>query len=303
MRYNPFRNIGLKLLAIALAVVLWLTIAGEHVVERSLRVPLEFRNVPQALEIVGATPDTVDVRVRGSSALLSRVQPGEIVAVLDLANARPGPRLFAIRTDEIRAPFGIEIAQVSPATLPLQLEKSSQRSVPVVPMTQGDPAPGYVVTRKTAQPSTVTIAGPETHVRQVSEATTEPVSVAGATGRVRDTVNIGVIDSSVRLAEPQTATVTVDIAPAPVDRQLAGVAVAVRNLARGRKARVAPKVVRVSIRGPRDEIDAVKTDAVKAFVDLAGLGAGRYNLRVQLDPSEAYGVTALDPAVVSVTIR
>lgn len=303
MRYHPFRNIGLKILAIALAVVLWLTIAGEHVVERSLRVPLEFRNVPQALEIVGATPDTVDVRVRGSSALLSRVQPGEIVAVLDLANARPGPRLFAIRADEVRAPFGIEIAQVAPATLPLELEKSSQRSVPVVPMTQGDPAPGYVVTRKTTQPSTVTIAGPETRVRQVSEATTEPVSVEGATGRVRDTVNIGVIDSSVRLAEPQTATVTVDIAPAPVDRQLSGVAVGVRNLARGRKAQVAPNVVRVSIRGPRDQINAVKADAVKAFVDLAGLATGRYNLRVQLDPSEAYGVTALDPAVVSVTIR
>jgi len=85
MRYNPFRNIGLKLLALALAILLWLTVAGEHVVERSLRVPLEFRNVPDALEIVGNAPDTVDVRLRGSSALLSRVQPGEIVAVLDLA--------------------------------------------------------------------------------------------------------------------------------------------------------------------------------------------------------------------------
>jgi YbbR domain-containing protein len=303
MRYHPFRNIGLKVLAIALAVVLWLTIAGEHVVERSIRVPLEFRNVPQALEIVGATPDTVDVRVRGSSALLSRVQPGEIVAVLDLATARPGPRLFAVRADEVRAPFGIEVAQVLPATLSLDLEKSARRSVPVIPMTQGDPAPGYVVTRKTVQPATVTIVGPETRVRQVSEATTEPVSVEGATGRVRDTVNIGVIDSSVRLAEPQSASVAVDIAPAPIDRQLSGIVVKVRNLAGGRKAQVTPASVRVTIRGPRDGINTVNADAINAFVDLAALGTGRYNLRVQVDPSETYGVTAIDPAVVSVTIR
>jgi hypothetical protein len=34
------------------------------IVERSLRVPLEFRNIPEALEIVGNPPDTVDVRLR-----------------------------------------------------------------------------------------------------------------------------------------------------------------------------------------------------------------------------------------------
>src|SRR5512138_629976 len=99
MAYHPFRHLGLKVLAIALAVLLWLTVAGEHVVERSVRVPLEFRNIPQQLEIVGDPPSSVDVRLRGSSALLSRLEPGEIVAVLDLSAARPGSRLFHLRND------------------------------------------------------------------------------------------------------------------------------------------------------------------------------------------------------------
>jgi hypothetical protein len=38
-------------------------------------------------------------------------------------------------------------------------------------------------------------------------------------------------------------------------------------------------------------------------VDLAGLGAGRYNLRVQVDPAGHFGVVAIDPAVVSVTVK
>ena len=303
MRYHPFRNLGLKVLAIALATVLWLTVAGEHVVERTLRVPLEFRNVPQALEIVGTTPDTVDVRVRGSSALLSRVQPGEIVAVLDLSAARPGPRIFAIRNDEVRAPFGIEIAQIVPATLSLDLQKSSRRTVPVIPATQGDPAPGFVVGDVSAEPPTVDIIGPESRVRQIAQATTEPVSVAGAQSRVRDVVNIGVIDSSVRLAQPQNATVIVDVVPAPMERQITDVPVRVRNLATGRQADVVPAVVRVRIRGDREQVGDARSSAATAFVDLAGLGIGRYNLRVQVDPSSAYGVTAIDPAVVVVTIR
>ncbi|HEY2433829.1 MAG TPA: CdaR family protein [Vicinamibacterales bacterium] len=303
MRYHPFHNLGLKVLALALSVLLWLTVAGEHLVERSLRVPLEFRNVPEALEIVGNTPDTVDVRLRGSSALLSRMQPGEIVAVLDLAGARSGSRLFHIRADEVRAPFGVEVAQVIPSTLALDLEKSARRRVPVVAATEGDPAPGYVIGRVNSEPATVEIVGPETRVRQVAEATTEPVPVKDAKARVLDAVAIGVVDTSVRLVQPQNAQVTVEVWPAPVERQVEAVPVRYRGLAAGLAAQVAPKFVRVSIRGAQAALDTLQPDGVVAYVDLAGLGAGRYNLRVQVDPAERFGVVAIDPSVLSVTVK
>ena len=303
MRYHPFRHLGLKILAMALASLLWLTVAGEHVVERSLRVPLEFRNIPEALEIVGNTPDTVDVRLRGSSAVLSRVQSGEIVAVLDMSSARSGSRLFHIRSDEVRAPFGVEVSQVVPATLALELERSARRNVPVAPVVDGDPAPGFVVGKISADPATVEIVGPESHVRQVAEATTEPVSVKDARSRVRDNVTIGIVDSSVRLAQAQSANVTVDIWPAPVERRMPDVPVRWRNLGAGLRAQVSPQLVHVTVRGSKDPLAALRGDSVQAFVDLAGLGSGRYNLRVQVDPAESFGVLAIDPAVVSVTIK
>jgi YbbR domain-containing protein len=303
MRYHPFRYLGLKILAIALATLLWLTVAGEHIVERSLRVPLEFRNIPEALEIVGNTPDTVDVRLRGSSAVLSRVQAGEIVAVLDMATARAGSRLFHIRTDEVRAPFGVEVSQVVPSTLALELEKSARRTVPVVPAIEGDPAPGFVVGRFSAEPATVEIVGPDSHVRQVAEATTEPVSVKDARSRVRDGVTIGVVDSAVRLAQAQNANVTVEIWPAPVERLMPDVPVRWRNLGNGLRAQVSPQLVHVTVRGSKEPLAGLRGDSVQAFVDLAGLGSGRYNLRVQVDPAESFGVVAIGPAVVSVTIK
>jgi YbbR domain-containing protein len=303
MRYHPFRHLGLKVLAITLAIVLWLTVAGEHVVERTLRVPLEFRNIPTALEIVGNTPDNVDVRVRGSSALLSRLQTGDIVAVLDLGAARAGSRLFHIRNDEVRAPFGVEISQVVPATLSIDLEKSATRTVPVIPAVEGEPAPGFVVGRVSSEPATVDIIGPETHVRQLAEATTEPVSVAGARSRVRDVVTVGVTDSSVRLVQPQAATVLAEVWPAPVEREVPDVPVRWRNLGAGLRAQVTPSLVRVNVRGSRDPLSSLRSDAVQAFVDLAGLGAGRYNLRVQVDPVEIFGVTSIEPAAVVVVVK
>jgi YbbR domain-containing protein len=303
MRYNPFRNLGLKALAVALASVLWLTLAGEHIVERSLRVPLEFRNIPEALEIVGNAPDSVDVRLRGSSAVLSRVQPGEIVAVIDLATARAGSRLFHIRADEVRAPYGVDVAQVVPTTLALELEKSARRKVPVVPAVEGDPAPGFVVGRVTADPPSVEIVGPESRVRQVAEATTEPVSVEDARTRVRDGVTIGVVDSSVRLVQAQSAQVAVEIWPAPVERQVTDVPVRYRNLGTALRANLSPQLVRVAVRGAKEALAALRADSVEAFVDLAGLGSGRYNLRVQVEPSENFGVVQIEPAVVSVAIK
>jgi YbbR domain-containing protein len=303
MTYHPFRHLGLKILALGLATALWLTVAGEHIVERIIRVPIEFREIPNKLEVVGEPPASVDVRLRGSSALLSRLQPGEVVAVIDLGQARPGSRLFHIRNEEVRAPYGVEVAQVVPSTLAITLERTISRVVPIRPPIEGEPAPGYVVGRITPEPSTVEVAGPESRVRKLTEATTEPVSVGGARDRIRDVVTVGVADPGVRLAEPLSATVLVEVWPAPVERRLDGVPVRFRNLGPGHRARIVPTVAQIDVRGRREALANVDATTVEAFVDLAGLGPGQYNLRVQTDATEEFGVVAVNPQSVSVTIR
>jgi YbbR domain-containing protein len=301
MAYQPFRNLGLKVLALALASLLWLTVAGEHIGERLMRVPLEFHNIPQDLEIVGDTPTTVDVRVRGSSGVISRLEPGEVAASLELGTARPGSRLVHI--DEVRAPYGVDVVQVTPSTVPLELEKTASRVVPVMPQLEGEPAPGFVVGRVTSEPATVRVIGPESRVRQLSEAVTEPVVVTGARERVRDSVTIGLPDSAVRLADAQQALVLVEILPAPLEREFGGVPVRWRNLANGLRAQVLPSLAQVTVRGRREPLGSLRAGAIEAFVDLAGLGPGHYNLRVQVDPSQDFGVASIEPAVVDVIIR
>ncbi|MGH9370869.1 MAG: CdaR family protein [Vicinamibacterales bacterium] len=303
MAYHPFRHLGLKVVALALATLLWLSVAGEHIVERIIRVPLEFRNIPPQLEVVGDPPSTVDVRLRGSSALLSRLEAGEVVAVLDLANARPGSRLFHIRNDEVRSPYGVEVTQVVPGTLGIEFEKSARRVIPVVAPVEGDPQPGFVVGPVTAEPATVEVIGPQSRLKKLAQATTEPVSVDGARQNVRDVVAVGVTDSAVRLVKPQDVTVIVSVVPAPVERELSHVLVRGRNLGDGLQHKVTPEAVTVTVRGRRDELTGMRPEMVDAFVDLDGLGAGRYNLRVQVDPSQQFGVTMISPQNISVTIK
>jgi YbbR domain-containing protein len=303
MAYHPFRHLGLKIVAIALATLLWLTVAGEHVVERIIRVPLEFRNIPPQLEVVGDPPSSVDVRLRGSSALLSRLEPGEVVAVLDLNNARSGSRLFHIPNEEVRAPYGVEVTQVVPGTLAIELEKSARRLIPIKASVEGEPAPGFIVGPVTAEPATVEVVGPESRVKKVADAMTEPVSVAGSRSDVRDVVAVGVTDSAVRLVRPQDVTVIVSVVPAPVERELPRVLVRARNLGDGLQHRLSPDTVTVTVRGRRDSLSGVRPDMIDAFVDLDGLAPGRYNLRVQVDPSQEFGVIGIEPQLVRVTIK
>src|SRR6476646_1403278 len=139
----PFRHLGLKVLSVVLALLLWMIVSGEEMVERGLRVPLELQQVPAGLELTGEVPATVDVRVRGASGTLSRVSTGDVVAVLDLRSARSGRRLFPLTPDQVRVPFGVEVVQLLPASVALAFEGSSTREVKVVPATDGRPAPGY----------------------------------------------------------------------------------------------------------------------------------------------------------------
>ncbi len=213
MAYHPFRNLGLKFLSTLVAIMLWLIVAGERVVERVMRAPVEFQNLPAGLELVGNPPDTVEVRLRGSSGALSRMAAGDMSAVLDLSTARPGRRLFHITSSQVTVPYGIEIVQVGPSTLTVEFEMSGIRRVKVEPDVDGRPAPGYEVIEVKSDPDTVEVAGPDTALKRLQSAITEPVSVTDQTRSVREVVTIGVPDSSLRLRSPQTAVVTVTIAP------------------------------------------------------------------------------------------
>jgi YbbR domain-containing protein len=294
------RHIGLKIVSLVLAALLWLLVSGEQTVERALRIPLEFTNLPSQLELVGQPPAVVDVRVRGSSGTLSRVSAGELAAVLDVRTARVGGRLFHLTADDVRAPFGVEVVQVTPASVSLTFEESLSKTVGVKVQIEGEPASGYAVGGITVEPSTVAVVGPAGALSGLTEAITEPISVAGASRPVADTVTIGVADPVVRLRQPQTARVTVAIGAAPEEWVVHGVQVQVKN-GHGTST-VSPADVTIRVRGPRDAIDT-NPNHYNAAVDITGLAAGTHMRLVRVEPPQGVGLLGVDPAQVAVTIR
>ncbi|MFN7915910.1 MAG: CdaR family protein [Vicinamibacterales bacterium] len=298
----PFRHLGLKTVSVAIAAILWLFVSGDEVVERGLRVPLEFQQFPGGLEMMGEAPSLVDVRVRGASSALSLIGPGDIVAQLDLKSARPGRRLYQLTPEQVRVPYGVQVVQVSPTTVALAFEASQAKIVPVVPAVEGDPAPGFVVGKVSVEPPTIEVIGPQSAIDRVTEALTEPVNVGGASAAVADGVTVGFQDPALRMKTPRQARVTVDVIPGPVERTLRERPVHIEHLREGLIARPVPHAVDIVLRGSRDGLNRVDSDEVVARVDLAGLDPGTYTLPVHVENPARAGVARILPATIQVQI-
>ena len=225
-----------------------------------------------------------------------------MVAVLDLHTAQSGRRLFPLTPDQVRVPFGVEIMQVLPSAVTMAFEPSASRDVPIVPAVDGRPAPGFVVGPLSSEPPVVEVIGPETAVKRAAEVVTEPVSVAGARTHVKQSVILGLLDPELRLKTARSAMVTVQILPAPLERTLRSQPVHLRNLGSNLQAEAVPPAVELTLRGNRDALGLVVADDLAAFIDLAGLGPGRYSLTVHADSSRDAGVTRVTPESVQVRI-
>jgi hypothetical protein len=289
MAYQPFAHTGFKVASVGLAVLLWMMVSSERAaVERGLRIPLELQNLPGHLEMVEPPQESVDVRVRGTADTLGRIVPGDLVATVDLSSAQPGQQLFHLSPERVKAPFSVPAAS---------------RIVPVIPSVEGEPAPGFIVGKVSADPPTVEVVGPESVLRRVTEAITEPLWVGSASADVRSSVVVGVADEGVRLKNARTAIVSVDIVPAPEERTLSAVPVQVRNLANGLAAHLTPPSVRVRVRGTTEDVGKMTATSVVAYVDLGGIREGDYGLPVRLEPIVGVGLDQLDPTIVHIRVE
>ena len=83
MFYRLFiENVGLKLLAVALAIGLWLSVAGEAVIERGFEVPVGFENVPADLQVAGDQLGFINIRVREDDFSKSAIREDYLLQAL-----------------------------------------------------------------------------------------------------------------------------------------------------------------------------------------------------------------------------
>lgn len=204
------RNLGWKLLSLVIAVALWILAAREPEVATSLSIPIEFKNIPDDLDIGGNLPDRVRLEVRGPSGRLSRDNLADAAVVLDLSDARAGERTYTIRSSNVSLPFGVAFYRAVPSQVTLRFDQLITRSVAIRPIFVKIPD-GYRVGSTVNEPDKVWIRGPEERVNNISQVLTDPVDLTGVVSRKEFRTRVNVGDPLVRLEAPEvTVKVTLE---------------------------------------------------------------------------------------------
>jgi YbbR domain-containing protein len=110
-------NLGLKLVALFLAVVLWFFVSAprrEPVSERAFPAPLSIVRMPRDLVITTQLPDTVSLRLRGRASDLRSVSSQNLEVILDLSWAQAGDATITLRPQAINVPPDVELVSIDP---------------------------------------------------------------------------------------------------------------------------------------------------------------------------------------------
>jgi diadenylate cyclase len=202
-------NIGLKLVSLLLAIGLWTVVARDPIAEVEMKVPIEFHNLPDNLEIDSASFTEAQIRVRGPERVIHRLQAADLHAEIDLASVRPGERTFDLTSRQVHVPQDLEVVQIIPGQFHLSFDSRETRTVEVRPRVTGNFASGMRVKQVIADPSSVMITGPRRRVEAVEDAITDPVDISGAMTRASFVTQAYVPDPLIQVVHPTPIRVTV----------------------------------------------------------------------------------------------
>ena len=185
-----FDNLGLKLTALLLAVIVYLNVYTDRSGTMLLSFPLDFADLPDSLSLSGPAPAVVQAELRGTYKQLISLRVKEPRLRIPMGGATPGHFTRALVPSDLPLPAGGTVAVenlVGPRVIEVDVDRRARRDVPVAIRVEGTPASGYTW-RGVAilLPAIVHLTGPHDALAHIDTLRLAPVRVDGR----RDTVRV-----------------------------------------------------------------------------------------------------------------
>ena len=263
-------NLSLKILAVLLAFLLWIQVASQETVQMTLTAPVEFLDMPTDLEISNDYPREVEVLLQSDRP--RSLESGRISVMIDMRDAASGVTVVHLNEDNIRGARGAEIVNITPARLRLQLEETWSKEVDVKATIVGSPAEGYQVSAVRIIPPRVSLSGPQSRIEQVTEADTEPISIAGLSDVLTVQGALDLEDTRLRFGSTDRVTTVIVIEEERKDVQIRGVSIEV--LPEGVPSRLVDRRVNLTGTVPVSYTESLDPALFRVTVDLTDVTPG-----------------------------
>ncbi len=169
-------HIGLKLIAVLLAIVVWLVVMNieDYSITRTFKdIPVEQLNgdtlnkIDKVYDVIDG--ETVDIVVKGRRTLVGSLTVDDFVASADLSKMSiTNTVTINVSLKDKTKEDQVSIRCVDDQML-LSIEDKVSKQLPVVIVIQGDPSDGYALGKCKSTPNIVTITGAKSVVDKVTE--------------------------------------------------------------------------------------------------------------------------------------
>lgn len=193
-------NMGLKILAVLIAAVLWLvaTNINDPVSKQTYTVPVSLENIGKLtnnnkyVEVLENT-DSVRVTVRAARSVLAELSDKNIVAVADVEKMTEG-NYIPIELSCTKPGIVGDDIQGDKEYVHINVENIRRRQLPITVDVVGDPAEGYMLGGSSTAQNAVMLSGPESIVNAVSSVSVE-IDAYQATSDVNISLPIHLYDA------------------------------------------------------------------------------------------------------------
>ncbi len=173
---------GLKLLALAITVALWLGVTGLSTnSRRSIVVPLNTIVSNDAI-ITNSLRQEVEIVLGGDKRRLDQLNRSDISASLDLTAVVPGEWVIQLSPDTVsinNLPQGINLDEIRPTNMLVKLDAVLEKDVVVRPLTVGAIPPGFEVYSSSVMPPRIRMRGPASVMKLLEYVQTDEIDLSG----------------------------------------------------------------------------------------------------------------------------
>ncbi len=200
MRINNlfFENLGLKIVAVLLSLVLWVFVTSRGQSEMAIDIPLEFKNIPEGIEMVNHSVKVISVNIKGQERFIKNIKPSEIGVYIDLSKAKKGENIYYINKDNIKLPRAITVTNITPSYVKVITEETITKTVKIRPVIVGTPEKGFYVKSVDVTPETMVIEGVVSEVRKVNSIKTEPIDITGLSETFTQDLKLDIAGMNIR---------------------------------------------------------------------------------------------------------
>ncbi len=205
LRHFFTQNIGYKLIALLLALLLWFDVATEETTVIEYPVPLRIAVEGRDMIVTNEVPGEVEMRFSGTGSDLLRLDKDDLVIQKDIQGGENDTTLLSIDPQDVQRPADLNLTPVSvtPSRVVVVTDRFVEKTVPLEPIGSPQAERGYQLLDVTVEPRRVKVRGVTAEVN--------PIGSLGLDLSQLDPV-AGSFDQNLEIAVPESLR-TVTVAP------------------------------------------------------------------------------------------